>query len=871
MSKTYSNLTGAELLRADPHSQKVDIADENGNTKNLIDEREFWESQNSSDKLYYDYRDETNNGWSVQRDGWNEYSQDNSQHLSPEETDEWMSTKVFCDNMSTLSVIQGYAGCGKTIFVNSLLRKRLKKSNSINYNDIYVDYDNNAAENGYLPSAIRNHIIKQLVACLLEDDGFIIYNTFIDLLNKYSTESASFSDFLALFRANGQISELAQQIHNNRRNHTNHLLIETDFRTQFVSGTMAISGALKGKLYDNVDLNIYDLILIDEQHIKSLLESYLLIDLILLFAINLIRKQDIGIVFYDNLDIIDNPQHIAFFINKLQEVLYKIPHIFKKHYNITPVFNVILAVRKITFALVSSFTEVRDPERGLDAIHVNFLDISNLYTSTRLLKHKATVLINNINYFIPDKYNRTDIKGFLNALILIPEEILDEICLPNLFNHNIRACANILESAMKHSSRIIPKRIDISKMSHKCNSAIWIHNICSVLQENEIWSNMGYNTTDNKTVQYPTTLSRMILTYLYNQRRGFENGISGFESTEVSLKKIIDIFEKLPFFFFPNNHKNMSREAEQNYSKEYTREKIVSALSNMLKRNSASDGINPKNEMELWRRPIYYTKNAFSLTDKDGYDNAQNELAQQIKCLDQPNASITDFCITDEGYTFIEKIATNFEFYSVRYNGKSARPLCYLTDEVTLDKMIRNVYEQVKKCIQNHNWLMEFYINKYGKSHNNPNSQDYKDDINQYLSLMFHPRTDGNKPQLHIVRTIYDHIYYLNDYRDYLIEINHFSLNKLNKCLVRWIGKYLELYRANLFTLLDNTVGSYNEVFLDLKYLYWRVYSDPDYLPCVDGGNRKISICKSDVVGIRKSSKICISDDDLKNNSMLIS
>lgn len=869
MSKTYSNLTGAELLRADPHSQKIDIADENGNTKNLIDEREFWESQNSSDALYYDYRDETNNGWSVQRDGWNDYSQDNSQHLSPEETDEWMNTKVFCDNMSTLSVIQGYAGCGKTIFVNSLLRKHLKKSNSINYNDIYVDYDNNAAENGYLPSAIRNHIIKQIVECLLEDDGFKIYNTFIDLLNKYSPKSASFSDFLALFRQDGQISKLARRIHSNRRNQKKYLVNATDFRMQFISGTMAISGALKGKLYDDADINIDDLVSIDEKHIKSLLESYLLIDLILLFATNLIRKLDTGIVFYDNLDIIDNPQHITFFINKLQEVLYKIPHLFKQYYDLTPVFNVILAVRKITFALISSFEEVRGSERGANAIHVNFLDISNLYTSTRLLKHKAIILMDNINCFIPDKYNRTDIKDFLNALIQIPEEILDEICLSDLFNHNIRACANILERAMKHSSHIIPKRTDISKMSHKCNSAIWIHNICSVLQENKIWSNMGYNTTDNTTVQYPTTLSRMILTYLYNQRREFRNGISGVESTEVSLKKIVDTFEKLPCFFFPNNHKNMSREAEQNYSEEYTREKIISVLSNMLKRNTASDGINPKNEMELWRRPIYFTKNAFSLTNKDGYDNAQNELVQQIKCLDQPNACITDFCITDEGYTFIEKIATNFEFYSVRYNGKSARPLCYLTDEVALDKMIHNVYEQVKKCIQNQIWLIEFYIKKYGKSHNNPNSNDYKSDINQYSSLMFHPRTEGHKPQLHIVRTIYDHISYLNDYRDYLIEINHFNLNRLNLCLVRWIGKYLELYRANLFTMLDNTIGSYNEVFLDLKYLYWRVYSVPNYLPCVDGENRKISICKNDV-WIRKISKICISDDDLKNKSMLI-
>lgn len=869
MSKTYSNLTGAELLRADPYSQKIDIVDENGNSKSLVNKQQFWGNKSTTEVLYYDYKDQANHGWSVQRDGWNDYSQDKSQHLNPEETGRWVDTKVFCDNMSTLSVIQGYAGCGKTIFVNSLLQEHFSTKNNISYNDVYVDYDNNAAENGYLPSAIRNHIITQIIECLLKDDGWEIYNIFIDLLNKYSVRSASFSDFLGMFRKDGQISKLAQQLHTNRENHIKISSIETDFRMQFISGSMAISGALKGKLYYKGDIDVYDLVSIDEQHIRALLESYLLIDFILLFAINMVRKQSTGIVFYDNLDIIDNPQHIAFFINKLQEVLYKIAHIFNKVYDTVPVFNVILAVRKITFALVSSFVEVRDPERGFDAIHVNFLDISNLYSSTKLLKHKAIFLTKHLDDFIPSKYNRTEVSDFLNALIQIPEKVLDEICLPDLFNHNIRACANILERAMQHSSHIIPKKSDISKMSDKCNSAIWIHNICSVLNENEIWSNMGYNTTDSSIVHYPTTLSRLILTYLYNQRREFRNGTSGFETTEVSFKEIIEMFEKLPFSSFPNNHRNIPEETERNYSKESSRNKIISALSYMLKRNTASDGINPKNEMELWRRPIYFTKNAFSLTDKSGYDNVQNELSQQIKRFDQPDASITDFCITDEGYTFIEKIATNFEFYSVRYNGKYARPLCYLTDINMMDKIINNVYLQVKKCIQNHDWFMEYYIKKYGKSQNNPNSLEYKNDLNQYFSQMFHPRTEGNKPQLHIVRTIYDHIYYLNDYRDYLIETNHVQLNELNKCLVKWIGKYLDLYGSNLYELLNNTVGSFNEVFLDLKYLYWRVYSSSDYLPCIDDSNRKISICRSDA-WIRKSSKVSINDKTLISNPMLI-
>lgn len=864
MSRTYNDITGAELLRADSCSQKIYVSDNAGNYQSLVNKSQFWGDGSSNNRLYYDYQEQSNSGWAVQQDGWNDYTQDEARHLNPTQTEEWINNKVFCNNISTLSVIQGYAGCGKTIFINSQLQKRTQREELANYYDVYVDYDNNAAENGYIPSAIRNHAIAIMLAFLIRDDGLDIYEKFINLLTEYSVYSAAFSDLLPMFRKNGEISTLAKQIFDNRGEMEKVQSLETEFRVQFISGTMAIAGAFKGKI-GNDSLTLNDFTSIKEQYIKTLLEYYLIIDFILIFAVNTIRNKSTQIIFYDNLDIIDNPQHIAFFINKLQEVLHKISKCFNKNHS-TPVFNVIVAVRKITYALISSFSEVRDNERGFGDVRVNFLDISNLYSSTQLLKHKAQVLMNNFQDYIPDEYNRTDVKKFLVALINIPEETLKEICLPDLFNHNIRACANILERSMKHSSNIVPKKVNIKKMPNRCNSAIWINSICAVLQENGIWSNLGYNTNDKENINYPTTLSRLILTYLYNKRRKSRERERGYETVEVSFEEIIQVFEKLPFFSFSGNAKNMAEYAEKNYSANDTRLKIINALSNMIKRNMESDGINPKNEMELWRRPIYFTKNAFSLTDSNGEDNVQNELNKQMKCFKQHNAYITDFCITDEGYTFIEKIATNFEFYSVRYNGCRSIPLCYLINTNELDTMISNVYTQVQKCINNHQWLMGFYIRKYGKSHNNTSHHDYKNDVNDYCQQKFHPRTDGQKPQLHIVRTIYDHIFYLNDYRDYLIGIGHENLRELNKCLVKWIGRYLELYRKNLYQLLDNTEVSFNEVFLDLKYLYYCIYSSDDLLHCFEG--KIISISRND--SIRKKGKACVSDERLKNESMLI-
>ena len=113
---------------------------------------------------------------------------------------------------------------------------------------------------------------------------------------------------------------------------------------------------------------------------------------------------------------------------------------------------------------------------------------------------------------------------------------------------------------------------------------------------------------------------------------------------------------------------------------------------------------------------------------------------------------------------------------------------------------------------------MDYYINA-----NNATKDDY-------LRQPFHPRTDEFLPQLHIIRTIYDHIDYLNDYRAYLCEnYDHESetFKELNYCLIKWIGEYLQLYRVYWFDKLKQTLGEYNNnVWLDLKYLYALIVKD---------------------------------------------
>ena len=882
MSIDYENITGAELLRADNNSQKINLVSDSGEIVSLISERQFWGDGRNDNKLYYEYTDASNKGWSVEQKNRRDCTQDKEQHLTPHQTEEWFKTNTFKNNESTITIIQGYAGCGKTIFANNLLRKYKNQRTNISYHDIYVDYDNNATEDGYLVASTYKHIINQFQDCLSKDDGLKIYNEFNDLLYTY-LDKTSTSNFnvISLFREDGKISELARAINKDRNDQNKLEQNQKAFARQFVSATIAFSGIIKEKYFKgckNPDFS--DISEIDELTMRKLMEIYIIIDCILTYAININRDLNKTVLFYDNLDIIDNLQHVAIYIDKLQEIQYKLAQAFKEKPN-RPIFNIVITVRKITYCYLATIIdnrEVKRDEESLDYIKAKCLDISNLYSPTLILKHKAQYLLDHFNEIIPPQIDRKDIQTFLNALIDIPEKTLEEVGLSTLFNHNIRACANILEHAMKYSKSIIPENVHINRKAEKSNYTIWIHNICAVLQKNDIWQRLGYNTR-RSTEYYPAALSRLILTYLYNQKRGFEKEENNYQTDDVSFKEIVETFEKFPFFIKPKqnlSHEEIQTETLKNYSKESSREKIVSVLTEMLKRNTVlqRDTINPEDEMELWRRPIYYTCNAFPLVDKKGHDNINSELIRQINKKDDPDAFLTSFCITDEGYTFIEKIVTNFEFFSVRFNGVNIKPLFFILDENELKTIISRVYDQVNQFKSDHLWLMKAYIQINGKSNFDPTSPCFRDEINDYLKMQIHPRTGTFIPQLHIVRTIFDHIYCLNDYRDYLIGLEDRPTNfsKLNKILVTWIGNYLELYRQQLYELLDGTVSSFSSTYLDLKYLYWRIYQakNQDYLPKDDSGKRVISInrkCHSDY---RHTSSIKISDEELLKNPFLI-
>ncbi len=855
MSYTFDNLPNAALLRADSHSQKTSIDTSSGTQKNLVSENQFWGDEQKQG-LYYSYQTPNNPGYTLAHEGWSYFCHSDSRTMDAEKTAEWIREHVLTHRSKNLCVFQGYAGCGKTTLVYDILRQAKEMGSYSDYHDLYIGYNKDIDESLYIISSLQNSIVNKIVAILKEDDGMLVYKKFIDFfsidLSKLNPLLSTHFSSLFSSDSNASLLNYAKAIYENR-NSPNEAL-DKEYRVQF---NTAFETKIAKFLYYNKTFKR------NTNPTNDCLNILVYFDLLWHCAVSVVKKTTNAanhLIIYDNLDIIDNHEIVANFIDTLVIALsnycdfkQKLEDLSDEYHKHLPSFKAILTVRKITYSEISKFFEVRNNERKITPPDIDFLDVSCLYPPANVLKYKSGVFLNNLDEYVPNtakSYNR--IKDYLTEINQMSDELFSEIKVSELFNQNIRACANIFDQVISSSS--YEKHIKVSKnLSVSAKSAIWIHIICKILKDNKVWDNLGYNSNSLDDTTHPTTLSRMILTLLSNYKQGFYEKIDNFDSCDVSFKDIVQTFENFPFCDIRNKsewNESIQEAIVKKCSKNDTRERIIETIAKMLQRNELKDkNNNSVEDLELWRRPIFYTKNSFSIID---INTTKNYLRNQINNFNNPNYPITRFCITDEGSTFVEKIATHFEFASIRFNDNNAVPLCCINDEILLDSLISTVYNEVKNCVKKQVWLVGYFGGTTIKGKN------------VYLKKNFHPRTESNKPQLHIVRMIYDHINYLNSYRE-ILDSEGKARSSLDICLTKWIGKYLQLYNYHLFDLLKDTVGkNNNNVWLDLKYLYWLVYEDK-----TNGKFVSINRFNEDYNRIT-TEKYVIRDEELINKAMII-
>lgn len=806
-------------LRADSISQHFIFNDKSGE---LVTSEMFWGTDDNENSLYLDYRNIQNRHIYISQ---GISGRSGSQKLINSECDTWINNSIMLPDVSKLYVLSGYAGCGKTVFVNSLINRNNK------YNNIYIDIGNNwdYANEPYIFFQNTLNKLSDIVEKIASTENSVkksIYNKLEEIYNVMSSANkikraliSPIKHTLNILTQNNNLksNELAQEVHDyflnyysekdkNKKYHRNHNYGRTDIILWLI--LFIISSDLLGRNSDNNSC----------------------------------------LVIFDNLDIITNTaipsENIINFWRIMDDYIYT-KNIIEQRSNITlPNFNVIITVRKVLYSNIISHLPSLEMDANLDQENVIVCDISNLYSSEEVLYHriafwkqqgdKSTIeKFNRIEEISKIRKNDTPYNNYDNEDDFI---IKNSINLDAFFNHNYRAYSNILSILLDKTEYY---KLIISDFCSNSLSKDWqkvatlIFLISYVYRKNRIWNSMGFGCNNFDTSDYPTTLNRLILNYLYLAKRG--NGIKNDircnieyipDSEYVSLEDLINIFEKATFIPKKIN------ESEEDVIKKFnikgsSKELVIERLSEMCARNPSTIG-SPvsgydSDEDELWRRPLYFVGGL----KLEHVASSSNEIKKSFKKYIKNNESDKIlFSITDEGYVLISDIVPAFEFYSARYcDINLAKPLHHALSVTEINNIVYSVYNAVERCCELNLKFKEQYCLAYNIT-----------DINEYLYKYFHPRTNPHytkkhnhilsfksqsfRPQLHIVRVIYNHISYLNKVKEYFYNSNNKNKNEMCESITSWISSYLELYEKYFYNMLNNTICKFdNNVYDDLYKL----------------------------------------------------
>ena len=318
----------------------------------------------------------------------------------------------------------------------------------------------------------------------------------------------------------------------------------------------------------------------------------------------------------------------------------------------------------------------------------------------------------------------------------------------------------------KDCERFIDKNIDgydeFSSVYYGA-SAIFLSLVCKIFHDGGMWGEDHMNlialnnNKENKSVSELTSLSRLLLTYISNNK-DFSGNISAVST--------LKIFNEFCLLFEP--------------------EAICKSLANMLARDKT----------DTWRRPIYYHRNA--INDNENIEKAlikQWEIS--IANKNEQAIAYTELLLCECGYAFIERLSSSFEYFSNRISNEN-KSLYILSDFKKIEQIVKDVYESVCVCCQD----MLIFSDKYMEK---KNILKY----DEYIRLPIHPRTRGGKPQLHTERVIFSHVSYLNHCRLYHINLaTSLSAKKdINEMFTTYILKYLMLYREKIKPICTDRIA----------------------------------------------------------------
>lgn len=366
---------------------------------------------------------------------------------------------------------------------------------------------------------------------------------------------------------------------------------------------------------------------------------------------------------------------------------------------------------------------------------------------------------------------------------------------------------------------IISKRTDFLEEYHNLieNEALYqeVKNIEKLIRNEYIEKNIFplFNNSYNMAVKTISATSKKYPTFIeeYNEITNLKNKKFYRGANAIILKMFFNYFKERGYFNDNLQLYDFSREENQKYLFSPAR-LILTYLSNIS--GSCSfyrlvrdfDGIIDINDIanildklyllrySSWRHLITFDK--YPPSDQTGL---QRQIDLYIQGCPEDDTRYCIFEITCAGRIYLKTMASHFEFYSTRLsrNKGIARSLFSgqniivdpNTQQYRFQTMIFKVYQAVLSCCERLKRADEAICKQRGWT------------LNQFYTseFVFKDPERGTK-QFHGERLVFNHIGYINIYRQYLLSLDVNTDTKItwNRILVNFINDYLKIYENNL-------------------------------------------------------------------------
>ena len=684
--------------------------------------------------------------------------------ISANKLDIWITENWLSSKKTFIHLLVGYAGCGKSTFVNHILNSQEKGR----YSTFWNFYDMQEYSN-----------LSQSISMELYLKDNLCYN-----IAKRLKKSKNKEALLERFR--------------NNLNLFRNLAPGVSCNIDLLIAELKI--IIEEKNYNDIDIK--DDIFITK---GGLSKQVPFLALTFLWNASIQKASSYTVIcVFDGLDIVDDPRLTVELIKNIY-LLMKRYRSLKK----LPDVKLIITCRKFTLSLLEtlsgdvSFGEVHPDYRE----SISFLDISTLYQVSKVLRYKAKIICDYPELLNLRKDSKTDSDKLAECqrIVDLPKEIVnifdnnqesnETLSFSKIVNHNLRSASSLYHALFAQSSYLWNFRRPRSRSERICYKGFFVHKICYELNIKRIWKNMGYGGCDeigcqfpiygNECELFPTTLSRMILTKLYRN-----------PNEEKSLLDLYNSFSWMPVSNIQKGARieNLSINIEEKLSPEY----FADCIADMLIRSSSND--DEISHEGIWRRPLYFGSQAISFTSISDLKYIYKD--EFVSILNKQSTNSPTFKIAECGEEFIDAIAIHFEFNAVRFCNTGV-PLWMIKENSELQLIVNRVYYSVVRCMKKQIWLAD----RYSKTHKGK----------KYLDEDFHPKTNlrndkKRRPQLHIIRVIFSHIAYLDAIRELLWKggkcktIEKEKIETLNDI----IGKYLYLLEKNIKNLkidADSSMG----------------------------------------------------------------